>query len=183
MRFSSFRKFRKLTFYLFPSQCIQQILDAVLHCHQLNIVHRDLKVSIIIVVSPYAQSIGTIQTLFREKNFSIFLAGYSVKQRSTDQNRLVPDFKTRNFKTWDRTGPNQDEEKFRNLGPNRTRIKKNSEPGTKPDQKQKNSKPGTRPDQDQQNFRNLGPIWTGRSPDQAVRGSLVQSLFQLKISV
>ena len=29
------------------SQCIQQILDAVLHCHQLNIVHRDLKVSIV----------------------------------------------------------------------------------------------------------------------------------------
>ena len=68
--FKNFRKFRKLTF--FPSQCIQQILDAVLHCHQLNIVHRDLKVSIIIVVSPYAQSIGKIQTLFREKNFRIF---------------------------------------------------------------------------------------------------------------
>ena len=52
-------------------------------------------------------------------------------------------------------------QKFRNLGQDRTRTKKNlkTRDRTGPEPR-KISKPGTGPDQDQQNFENLGPIRT-----------------------
>ena len=55
---------------------------------------------------------------------------------------------------------------------NTIRPTKVSKPGTEPDQDQEKF-PNLGPDQDQQNFENLGPIRTGRSPDQAIRGSLI----------
>ena len=38
--------------YLFCSNCMQQILESVDYCHQMAIVHRDLKVSAIILLLP-----------------------------------------------------------------------------------------------------------------------------------
>ena len=57
----------------------------------------------------------------------------------------------------DRTGPDQDHEKFQNL---------------RPDQKREKF-PNLGPDHYQQNLENFGPIRNGRSPDLAIRGSLV----------
>lgn len=42
------------------SHCIQQILEAVLHCHQMGVVHRDLKVSRLIMKTKHTKILPLI---------------------------------------------------------------------------------------------------------------------------
>lgn len=76
------------------SHCIQQILEAVLHCHQMGVVHRDLKVSTVDVQASFAdlQMKFILFSLFLY--YSVLLHPYSTAQLEMWGNTVCPESKT-----------------------------------------------------------------------------------------
>lgn len=51
------------------SHCIQQILEAVLHCHQMGVVHRDLKVSHLFIIPGWFHFVSSFFSSFDELSY------------------------------------------------------------------------------------------------------------------